>query len=357
MSSSQAIPIKDRAESDIRDGLKGQEPEVIAAALDLWKYARDKNLGLSALAHQSRIPSGTLSQFLNGVYDKGDYLAISERIKQFFWRLEQKALYGGLREFRETRLAKTLWSVFEKTRIIRRIQIVQGPEQMGKTRAAMEYAERNNSGRTIYLKLAGGTRSGCGDFVWDLADALGIPYTIKLREKRIRIKQALEPCDLIIIDEAHLTFAWSDRSAEEFWDYLRTDVYNDGARGVVLIATNSDMLSRIQAFRRRARYNVGQLLGRMRNDVIEIDPADDIVEADVRLLIERYYKPGAAAVRKLHALASAGQRGHFGLLQDVLDEAWATSKARKKDLDDETVLKTADQVWETLKTRKDMYEQ
>ena len=206
------------------------------------------------------------------------------------------------------------------------------------------------------MKLAGGTRNGCGDFVWDLAEALGIPYSIKLREKRIRIKQALESCDLVIIDEAHLVWTWSDRSTAEFFDYLRTDIFADGERGVVLVATNSDMVKGIQTFRKRSGYNVGQLLGRMRNEVMSIDPAEDILVEDVKLLVDRYYKAGAATVRKLHTIATREQLGHFGLLEDLINEAWTRAKARKQSLTDEIVDKTAEQIMAELKQRKELYE-
>jgi DNA transposition AAA+ family ATPase len=348
------IPLKERTADDIRNTLKDKDEEIVNQFLALHKYAQEHNLGLTSLAHQTGIGSSILSQGFNGDYI-GDYDAIAKRIETFFWRMEQKAMYGGLREFVETRLAKILWRVYEKTRIIRRIQIVQGPEQCGKTRAAVEYAHRNNSGRTIYVKLAGGSKSGCGDFIWSLADALNIPYSIKFREKRLRIKHALEPCDLIQIDEAHLIFSWTNQAQREFWDYIRTDIFADGDRGVVFQATNANMLKGINAFRLAARYNVGQLLGRMHNDVIEIDPAEYITEDDVALLVGRYYKPGKTTLHALHLLAQADELGHFGLLDDVMTEAWTRAKARKKDLCDDTVNAVANEVRETLKGRKELY--
>lgn len=350
------IPLKERSADDVRDTLKGKslDEDIVKQFMALHAYAQEQNLGVSALAHQSGIPSSIISQGFNGDYI-GDYEAIAKRIETFFFRLEQKALYGGLRGFVETQLARTLWRVYEKTRIIRRIQIVQGPEQVGKTRAAVEYAHRNNSGRTLYVKLAGGSKSGCGDFIWALADALNIPYTIKLREKRLRIQHALEPCDLMHIDEAHLIFGWTDQAQREFWDYIRTDIFADGERGVIFQTTNSDMMKGIQDFRRRARYNVGQLLGRMHNDVVVIDPADDITEDDVALLVGRYYKPGKATLHMLTAHAQAEQLGHFGLLDDIMTEAWTRAKARKKELCDEIVNAVASEVMGTLKGRKELY--
>jgi len=350
------IPIKDRDVAHIRAALAGQDKYVADQFLALHDYARRKSLGLSRLSSETRIGTGILSPCFNGQYDKGDYNAIARRIETFFWRLDQKALYGGLREFKETALAKSLWAAFEKTRIIRRIQVIQGPEQVGKTRAAREYATRNNSGRTIYNMLSGGTKAGCGNFIWNTAEDLGLPYTVSLREKRLRIRQSLEACDLFFIDEAHLCFTWHDKAQRDFWDYIRTDIFADGARGVVIMATNQDMLQGLQAWRRRCGYNVGQLLGRMRNEIMVIDPAEDILLEDVQLLVQRYYKPGKKTLRRLHHIAIQPQLGHFGLITDVMNEAWTKAKSKKRKLDDNTVDQTAEETMKVLKDRKELYE-
>lgn len=354
------IPLQDREADQIVAALVGAgvEPDDQKPFLDLFEYARKNHLGISKLAAQTGISQTTLSQCYNGSYEGGNYVQIGDRIKTFFWRLEQKALYGGLREFCETRLAKTLWSVFEKTRVTRRIQLIQSPEQLGKTRAAVEYTARNNSGRTVYVQISGGSRSGCGDFIWNLADKLGIPYTVKMREKRGRIKQGLESCDLLIIDEGHLIETWLLSSQREFWDYLRTDIFDNGARGVVIICTNLEMLEHLRKFRAEARYNLGQLLGRMRNDPVVIDPFEDIVEEDVELLVGRYYgtgKPGKRILDLLTGVARQPGLGHFGLLDDMLNEAWSTAKRKKKDLDDDIVRHVVEETMATLKQRKDLY--
>lgn len=349
------IPLMERTAEQVRAVFSGEPAEIVSAAVKLHAYAAREKLGVTKLAHHIRISGGSLSQFFNHTYP-GDYTAIAERIEKFFWRLEQKALYGGLRQFVKTSLAGAMWSIFEMTRVVRRIQILQSPEQVGKTRAAVQYAEENNSGRTHYVTLSGGSRSGAGDFIWDLAAELDLPYSIKLREKRLRIREALEACDLVIIDEAHLIEKWALSAQADFWDYLRTDIHANGARGVVLIATNQDLLKSIQRFRRASGYNIGQLLGRMRNEVQTIDPAEDITEADVRLLIERYYKPSAATVRKLHDYATREGLGHFGLLDDILNKAWTCAKARKRDLTDDVVEKTAAEIIAQLESRKEMYQ-
>ena len=351
----EGIPLRDRTAEQIRTSLAGKaSPEDIEQFVKLQAYAASEGIGVTQVAHRTAIASGILSPCYNGRYN-GDYAAIAERIAAFFYRLDQKDLYGGIREFVETGLARALWTVFDKLRIVRRIHFVRGPEQTGKTIAAKEYEHRNNNGRTFYVQVPGGSKTGFGDFVWELARALDIPYSIKLREKKIRIKERLVACDLLIVDEAHLIDSWTDQSQAEFWDYLRTELYNNGERGIVLLTTNCDMLAVLQSWRKRFGYNVGQLIGRMRNEVTEIDPAEDIVSADVELLVSRYYRPGKEVVSKLHDLATRPQMGHFGLLSDILNEAWTEAKAANRNLTDEIVLRVARRVLKTLESRADLY--
>lgn len=349
---SAAIALKDRDEGMIRKALEAQTEEVQDAAVRLWEYARKENCGQTTLAHRMNISSSVISQFFNGTY-AGNFENIAAHVATFFFRLEQQELYGGIRKFVDTSLSKALWTVAEKTRIIRRIQIIQGPEQVGKTRALDEYTHRNNSGRTIHVKVSGG-RAGLADFVNNLCSQVGIPYTIKTAEKRLRLRECLEICDLLIIDEMHLVRQWPDKAQRDFWDYLRTDLFDDGSRGVLLIYTNEDAIKRLAEFKRRSGYNVGQLLGRMRMEVLQIDPADDIAESDIRALTERYYKPGVNVVRRLYAMATREQLGHLGLVNDVLNEAWNTAKGRKDAMADDHVNRTIDRIMDTLKSRKEL---
>lgn len=347
-------PLRERTESDIRHALERFEPGVVEAAVRLHAYAVKNGLGVSSLGHQTRIAGGILSQWLSGNYP-GDASAIAERVGKFLWSLEQKQKYGGLRGYVKTRIAEALSALFEKTRVIRRIQTVRSPEQVGKTTVARRYQEENNHGRTVYIAMPGGARSGFGDFLWVLADALEIPYTIKLREKRIRIRHALEACDLVIIDEAHLIWEWTNADIRLFLDFLRTDLHQDGERGVILLETNSDFVVRLQRFKRVGGYNVGQLLGRMRNEAVEIDPAEDIVESDVRALVGRYYHPGAATLKKLHTIATRERLGHFGLVLDIVNEAWSECQAAGCDLGDAAVEAVAQRILSKLAKHEDLY--
>jgi len=355
------LRLQDRTETQIRESLAEVTPAMDADDIDvwvqLWSYARDEHVGIGALAHRTGISQPVLSPGFNGQYI-GSYADITERIRTFFFREEQKRLYGGLRRFVRTGLAETLFHVFDVTRIVRRIQPVEGPEQSGKSRAADEYTHLNNSGRTLRIEISAAT-NGINQFVWDVADAIGIPYSIKASEKKIRIRHSLEQCDLIILDEVHLVRTWPIKRRIEFWNYVRTDLFANGKRGIVLLITNEpgdgslfvEDLKELKA----AGHNIGQLLGRMRNDIMRIDHVEDIPPEDVEAFVARYYQPGKTMLRKLHAAATTAHRGHYGMLDDVLKTAWAEAQLAKTPLTDEIVGRTLESTGNIMRTRKDLY--
>jgi len=345
------IPLAERDPEEIRKSLAKQPAEIIQAFLDLQAYAKRTGIGLGALAGQTRISQGVLSPAFNGTYN-GNYGNVVEKIHAFFRRVKAKEQYGEFRQFVELRLSKYLWGAFEKTSIIRKIQVIESPEQCGKTRAAREYRERNAG--VIYVEIGGGSNCGVNDFIRGLGEACEISPAARLHEIKRRIRNNLESADIVIIDEAHLIWKWTRAGIGQFLDYLRTDVYANGARGVILIATHENFFDRLRDFKRTG-YNVGQLLGRMRAEAIQIAPSD-ITEEDIKTLIGRYYTPGKKAVAELHALALRPQLGHFGLVLDVMSEAWADARKRKVELHDETVLAVAERIMERLRERKALYE-
>jgi hypothetical protein len=162
-----------------------------------------------------------------------------------------------------------------------------------------------------------------------------------------------------MLDEVHLIFKLSYKETCKILDYIRTDIFQNGERGVVLLCTDDRetgfFMDGLRRMATEYRYNVGQFLGRMMIDVVNIDPSEDITEDDVGLLMQRYYKPGKAVLRDLTSLAQAEQLGHLGIVDYIMGEAWNRTKGKGGITDDvvSSVIKT---VRETLKSRKALYE-
>ena len=351
----EANALIERTDEQIKKALAGKPGDVIAALLALRDYAKAGNLGLKKLSQQTRMPTGVLSQLFSGTYP-GDYEARAAKISKFLVDVEKARIYGGCQDFVETSIAAGLWRVFDKTRFNRRIQFIQSEEQIGKSKAAVEYAHRNNGGRTQLITCPPAeSPQGCRIFLREMGHVMDIPSSIKLIDLRFRVREALASCDLIILDDAHQMKYWSDRAVREFLDVVRIYLHADGERGVVLIATNEDMLSLIQNFRKRMRYNIGQILGRMCNEILEISP-DQIPIEDVRLLAERYkFKPRRSTIEKLYDVAIRPHMGHFGLILDVLNRTWADCQVDEKDMTDELVMEKLKETLADLEERADLY--
>lgn len=352
------IPIHERSPEQIREDCQGRDRNCVDQLVKLAEYAASHNppIGLKVLSHRMHIPQGTLSQLFSGSYN-GDYEKQGQRVEQFFVELEKERVFGGVRTFVETQISKSLWTVFEKTRYSRRIQIIQSPEQLGKTRSAEEYARRNNGGRTIMVSLNdGGGANPFSLFIRDLAKQCGVhdlegKKVITLRDN---IDDFLELTSEIIIDEFHMIQYWPDKSVRALLDYIRRSLHANGRRGVVLISTNSDVYTLLQTFKQRTRYNLGQLLGRMCNQVLDLFP-EEIPLDDVEALCGLYFKPRKATLQKLYDMATRPGLGHFGLLLDVLGRAWADCTVAGAAVTDEVVLTIAEDTMADLSRRKDMY--
>lgn len=333
------IPIAQRSEDQIRAAFKSEDPSVTLEFVRLWQYMRDKNVGLTKSERGFKISSGILSQCFNNKYP-GVRAEIAERINAVFYRMEQNARYESLSKFVPTQLSQVLCGIYEKTRITRRIQVIQGPEQCGKTRAAKHCRDENNHGRTRYTELRASLAT-LNDFIHNLAHDLGAGTSLKLRDKKFYIRDTLIDCDLLIIDEAHLVFKWPTAQISAFFDYVRTDIFSNGERGVILQATDDreigEFMDGVSKLCRQTRYNIGQLIGRMGLRPYILDGTDDIPEEDIALLVGRYYKAGKDTLRRLAKMAHAERGGRLGRVLECVSNAWTKSKARKRDLTDAMV--------------------
>ena len=338
------IEIRDRTDDLIREAvglydLGTDQDEVVAAMVSLRDYARENALGMKSLAARMRGMSvSAISEMYAGTY-RGNMVLRAKTIQKFMASEARRRIYGGVDGFVETEIARHIWMLCEQTRYGRRIQILQSPEQLGKTRALAEYAHRNNSGRTVMVTL----KQGCGSrpmsiFIRDLAVACGVESVQgnKLVNLRFHVRDALAVCDLVIIDEFHAIRTWPERDISDLLDFLRVEINADRKRGVLVCSTNDDVMGLLDWFRRRTRYNLGQLLGRMCNDVREI-AADEIPPADIEALVARYYKPSRKTLSALCEVVCREGSGHFGLLADVMDRCWSQCQLKSVPMSDDLV--------------------
>ncbi len=119
-----------------------------------------------------------------------------------FLDLEKKRFEIGETEFVITPTAKKIFTACELGRESQSPVILWGPSHIGKTWAFRYHQSANNHGRTFFTELE--AASGLGGMVRKLALSCGISDHSNTAALIERIKRALTPNTLLIIDEVHL---------------------------------------------------------------------------------------------------------------------------------------------------------
>jgi len=148
-----------------------------------------------------------LYQLFTGSYrnpDKSPRDPSKELIKSIreFLALEQKRFESGQTEFIITPTAKTIFTACDLARESQSPVILWGPSHIGKTWAFRYNQQHNNHGRTFLAELE--AASGLGGMVRRIAHSCGISDKSNTASLIERIKCALTPNTLLIIDEVHL---------------------------------------------------------------------------------------------------------------------------------------------------------
>lgn len=128
----------------------------------------------------------------------------SDLIKKIgdFLELEKSRYESGQTEFVVTPTAKKIFNACDLARESQSPVILWGPSHIGKTWAFRHHQSTNNHGRTFLAELE--AASGLGGMVRKLADSCGISDKSNTASLIDRIKRALTPNTLLIIDEVHL---------------------------------------------------------------------------------------------------------------------------------------------------------
>lgn len=119
-----------------------------------------------------------------------------------FLDVEQQRFLAGRTEFVMTPSAKRIHVGCDLARESQTIVIMWGPSHIGKTWALRDYSTKNNHGRTILVELD--AASGLGGMVRRIAESCGVSQHSNTNDLVNRIKRAITPNTLLIIDEVHL---------------------------------------------------------------------------------------------------------------------------------------------------------
>lgn len=200
-----------------------------------WWYfhGKEEGLSLTRLAALAGVSSSALSLVFRGAYGaKLDQICLTLRKARD--TMKEKV---GNPDFIMTSLAKRLFVIFDRARALQTVAICWGAMGIGKTAVAEEYRDRNNHGRTIYLRCGSGM--AFGQFINHLARALNVTTKNtghhEIREKIFRVLRAGQR--LLVIDEMHQIFLTTRTdTAVKIAEFLR-ECYDVSKCGLVLIGT------------------------------------------------------------------------------------------------------------------------
>lgn len=155
-------------------------------------------------------------------------------IRQFI-EVERERFLGGQTEFVMTPTARKIFTACDLARESQTPVFLWGPSHIGKTWALERYSADNNHGRTVYIRMK--AASGLGGMVRRMAERLGVSPKANTADLIDRIKLALTPNMLVLLDELHLLM-YTYR-AQSFFACLEVvrEIYDEVQCGLVLCGT------------------------------------------------------------------------------------------------------------------------
>lgn len=232
---------------NIRGDIARYSPEAKQALTALFRWCIDPLHPMSKpdVARRLNTSDNTLYKLYTGKYrhpQTGEQLGPSAEliiaIHKFLAR-EAEQFSTGQKDFILTPTARKIVTACELARESRTPVFIVGPSHIGKTWTLERYyTPRNNHGATIYCRMR--AASGLGGMVRRIADDVGISDNSNTAALIDRIKNALAPNMLLILDELHLlAHTYRAGSFHNCMEVIR-EIYDEVGCGMVLSFTLLD---------------------------------------------------------------------------------------------------------------------
>jgi DNA transposition AAA+ family ATPase len=254
----------------------------------------------------------------------GTQLDIPEKMGQAaanFVELERERMAGGGKGgFVMTPTARKIWTACDLARESQTPVMLFGRSHTGKTEALRRYASENNHGRTVYVRMK--AACGLGGMVKRIGSRCGVSDKANTAALIDRIKNALTPDMVLILDEMHLLqYTYRVQSFFACIEVIR-EIYDEVKCGMVLCGTelllekiNQGAKGEMEQILRRGVHRLS--VGITRGDIaailkahgLEMPKAGDTV--NVQGIIEKPY----ALIQQLakeSGMLAIGERLRYG---------------------------------------------
>jgi len=218
-----------------------EEGREVMRACFLWSVDAKHPVSRAEFARKVGYSANLIYRIMSGKYvhpETGRQLDVPEKLVEAarkFLDLERERYLGGRNEFVLTPTARRMWLGCDLARESQTPVFVIGPSHIGKTWALEHYTHGNNHGRTVYIRMK--AASGLGGMVRRIAERVGVSPNANTADLVERIKNAITPNMLIIIDEVHLLqYTYRLSSFFACMEVLR-EIYDETQCGMVLCGT------------------------------------------------------------------------------------------------------------------------
>lgn len=232
-------------------------------------------------ARRVHLSDNTIYRIITGTYknpetgEKYDVpVSLIKAIREFM-RMETERWAGGGMGFIETPTARKCARACDLARESQTPVFLSGPSHIGKTWALQHYKDTNNHGRTFYARVR--AASGLGGMVRRVADSCGISDRSNTAKLIDRIKRALTPDTVMILDEVHqLAYTYRISSFFACMEVLR-EIYDEAQCGMVLCGTTlmlesmkSGSHNEMEQFMRRGVHRISLPMAPTKDDLTAI---------------------------------------------------------------------------------------
>ncbi len=217
-------------------------PEKKELMIWAFQWCVEKRIFLDDFAAQVGYDRKTIDKVITGTYRdprSGDLYDIPDKLADGIARFRKEQLAAALLgkiEFVKTFTSGRIWTACELSRESRTPVFLYGASHMGKTWGLEHYAIHNNHGSSPMVTVP--SSEGLGGFVRAIGDKVGISQKGNTADLIARIKAAIPPNLLLVLDEFHqLIYTYRKESFFACCEVLRS-IYDHCQCGVIISTTN-----------------------------------------------------------------------------------------------------------------------
>lgn len=225
----------------VEAGIRKQKPEYHDDLRWWYRYSGEKGMSQAEAARVLGVDGGTYSKVYRGEYKNGEGLLLPPPAKMLsrirVVRDQERQNAEGRNKGRVmTPTVAEIHAVCKKAWSDQSIAFVFGESHIGKTEALLWFRDENNHGATIYVDLQG--VGGVQDIYRAFARALRISPNVSPAKLAVRVMNAIDRTNLVIVDEFHhITYAYQKGGAIKMVNALKAIKDKTGC-AMVICATD-----------------------------------------------------------------------------------------------------------------------